>query len=97
MQKTVTEVEKQIPVLAEADVLVAGAGVAGVSSAVAAARAGATTILIERQGFLGGVAAAGLMTSITNWIMTRDGRQVVKGIVEEVLDKLAERGAAARD
>ncbi len=63
-----------------------------VAAAVAARRAGARTMLIERQRLLGGVASAALRTSATNWGFTSDGRQVVKGLAEEVLDKLAERG-----
>ncbi|MCD6288921.1 MAG: FAD-dependent oxidoreductase [Anaerolineae bacterium] len=97
MTKMITEPERTIPVLGEVDVLVAGAGVAGVAAAVAAARVGAKTMLVERMGFLGGVAAAALMTSTTNFMFTGDGRQVVKGIAEEVLDKLAERGATSPD
>lgn len=95
MARTITEPERTIPVLAQVDVLIAGAGTAGVAAAVSSARAGAKTMLIERQGFLGGVASAGLMTSATNFVLTGDGRQVVKGIVEEILDKLAERGATS--
>jgi hypothetical protein len=93
MLKTITEPERTIPILDQVDVLVAGGGVAGVAAAVAAARAGASTMLVERGGFLGGVASAGLMTSATNFALTGDGRQVVKGILEEVLDRLAEREA----
>jgi len=95
MARTITEPARTIPVLDEVDVLVAGAGTAGVAAAVSSARAGARTMLIERQGFLGGVATAGLMTSATNVVFTGDGRQPVKGIVEEILTKLAERGATS--
>jgi len=97
MAETITEPERTIPVLDQVDVLVAGGGTAGVAAAVAAARAGAKTMLVERQGFLGGVASAALMTSATNFVFTGDGRQVVKGIVEEIFDKLAERGATSPD
>ena len=54
--RTITEPERAIDILDEMDVLVAGAGTAGVTAAVSAARAGAKMMLIERQGFLGGVA-----------------------------------------
>jgi hypothetical protein len=87
--------QRAIPVLDEVEVLVAGGGVAGVAAAVAAARAGARTMLVERQGFLGGVAAAGLMTSATNSCVTGDGRQVVKGIAQEAFDELAKRGGTS--
>jgi flavin-dependent dehydrogenase len=95
-RRTVVEPERTIPVLDEVDVVVAGGGTAGVAAAVSAARAGAKTLLVERQGFLGGVASAGLMTSATNFCLTGDGRQVVRGIVEEILDELAARGATSR-
>jgi len=43
------------------DVIVAGGGLGGVNAAVAAARKGATVLLIERYGYLGGMATAGLV------------------------------------
>jgi hypothetical protein len=92
MTGTIVEKERRIPVLVDCDVIVAGAGVSGVAAAVGAARAGAKTILLERAGFLGGVASAGLMTSMTNFIFTGDNRHVVRGFCEELLDRLAARG-----
>src|ERR1700731_3180008 len=50
-----------IPVPANVDVLVCGGGVAGIAAAVAAARNGARTLLIERAGFLGGTATGSAM------------------------------------
>ena len=52
-KKTIKESEKIIPIRAEVDVLVAGGGLAGVSAAVAAARAGAKTMLIEKKWISG--------------------------------------------
>lgn len=57
----VLEPERQIPVVAEADVLVCGGGIAGVAAAVCAAREGANVMLIERYGFLGGLATGSLV------------------------------------
>ncbi len=51
--------ENELPVAGEADVIVCGGGPGGIGAAVMAARAGARTLLIERYGFLGGMATAG--------------------------------------
>jgi len=53
----------------EFDVIVAGAGIAGVCSAIASAREGAKTILIDRYGFLGGMSTAGMVSPFMKyWI-----------------------------
>lgn len=57
----IVEPERRTPVVAETDVLVCGGGFAGVCAAVAAARLGAGVLLIERYGFLGGLATAALV------------------------------------
>jgi ribulose 1,5-bisphosphate synthetase/thiazole synthase len=56
----VRQLEGQIPIEGHFDVIVAGAGVAGVSAAVSAARLGARTLLVERNGYPGGVTTGGL-------------------------------------
>lgn len=45
---------RDIPIIAETDVLVAGAGPAGIGAALSAARCGAKVMLIEKYGYLGG-------------------------------------------
>jgi hypothetical protein len=57
----VREPERRIPVVADADVLVCGGGIAGVAAAVCAAREGAHVMLIERYGFFGGLATGSLV------------------------------------
>ena len=52
--KTVTEAARAVPVIAEADVVVVGSGPGGLAAALAAARAGAHVVLIERFGCFGG-------------------------------------------
>ena len=52
------------------DVVVVGGGAAGLAAAVSAARAGARTALIERYGFLGGMATAGMVSTICGLYLT---------------------------
>ena len=54
-----TQIKKTVGIRGEYDVLVAGGGTAGVFAAVAAARAGARTLLVEKNGLLGGTMTAG--------------------------------------
>lgn len=94
--KMIRESAQDIPVRAEVDVLVAGGGLGGVSAAMAAARTGAKTLLIERNGFLGGVATAGLCCSVFNCFYTADHRLGVTGNAIEVTDALAEAAGFGR-
>jgi hypothetical protein len=70
------------------DVLVCGGGVAGLGAAVAAARAGASTLLVERMGFAGGFFTAVIGSSFDGLIDPASGRPVVGGLVFEMLDRL---------
>lgn len=83
---------RDVPVIDEVDVLVAGGGTAGIAAAIAAARAGARTMLVERYGSLGGMATGGLVILL----LTMDdgaGRQVVSGVCQELVDRMSARGA----
>lgn len=77
----------------EYDVIVAGGGPAGVTAAVAAARNGAKTLLIERYGFLGGMGSAAL---VGPWMTFHADAhtQVVKGIADEIVERLKEVGGS---
>jgi hypothetical protein len=77
----------------ECDVLVCGGGVAGSMAAVAAARNGASVVLLERYGFLGGNATAGAVAQFNSW-QTTNGRPVVSGLASEVVERLRGYGAA---
>ncbi|WP_322797280.1 FAD-dependent oxidoreductase [Tepidiforma sp.] len=88
----IVEPERRVPVIAETDVLVVGGGAAGIAAAVAAARQGARTMLVERYGSLGGLATNGLIILLLTLDDGR-GRQVVAGLCQEMIDRLAARGA----
>ena len=90
----VTEQAKKVPVTERYDVLVAGGGIAGVAAALAAARAGKKTLLIERMYGLGGLATLGLVT-IYLPLCDGCGHQVSFGIVEELLKLSIVHGAEA--
>ena len=78
----------------EADVVVIGGGPAGIASAVAAARQGRRVALIEKYGFLGGMATAGLVSPFMK-VHTVDGkRQIIKGIFEELILRMEKEGGA---
>ena len=62
-------------------------------AAIAAARNGASTVLIERNGMFGGITTKTYMNSMTNILFTRDDRQVIRGIAEEILSELERREA----
>jgi len=89
----VEEPSRKTRVMAETQVLVVGGGSAGVAAAVAAARAGAQTLLVERSGALGGLATGGLVALLLTLDDGR-GRQVVAGLCQEIVDRLDARGAA---
>ena len=74
------------------DVLIVGAGIAGVSAALAAARNGQNVILLEREYGLGGMATLGLI-AIYLPLCDGMGRQVSFGISEELLKLSIKYGA----
>ena len=75
---------RDMPFRDTADVLVCGGGIAGVAAALAARRAGARTILLEKTISLGGLATMGVVIMYLPLCDGR-GRQVIGGIAEELL------------
>ncbi len=75
---------KEIPIKGKYDVIVVGGGIGGIAAALAAARKGAKTLLLEKTYLLGGLATAGLIT-IYLTLCDGKGNQVSFGIAEELL------------
>lgn len=92
-KKTIKEPGREIRVCREADVVVVGGGPGGIGSAIAAARTGARTVLIERYGHLGGMSTGGLVNIIPN-LSDINGEQRTAGICQELVDRIDARGGA---
>lgn len=85
--KTINERAQEVKVCYEADVVVAGGGPGGHSAAIAAARNGAKTVLLERYGHLGGMATGGIVIQIPH--MSDGGKEPqIAGLCQEWLDRL---------
>ncbi|MBV8032315.1 MAG: FAD-dependent oxidoreductase [Betaproteobacteria bacterium] len=93
----IQEAARETPVLGEYEVVVLGGGPAGIAAAAAAGRAGRSTILVERYGFLGGAGTAAGLANFCGLHAKVHGehRQVVHGICDEILDRLQRLGGLA--
>ncbi|MGA2264267.1 MAG: FAD-dependent oxidoreductase, partial [Acidobacteriota bacterium] len=87
----------ETPIVARHQVVVAGGGPSGVIAALASARSGADTLLVERYAFLGGNGTAGLMTCYNGFRNQRppEALQTVKGIPAEYVAELVRLGGVA--
>jgi hypothetical protein len=87
----------QTPIVARYEVVVAGGGPSGFIAALAAARSGARTLLLERYPFLGGNGTAGLMTCYNGFRNQKppEALQTVKGIPAEYIAELVRLGGIA--
>jgi FAD dependent oxidoreductase len=90
-RETITEPARSTPVYGEFDVVVVGGGPAGIMAASSAARAGCSTLLIERYGFLGGAGTAGGLSTFCGLHARTYGSdvRVIRGLADELLDRLA--------
>jgi hypothetical protein len=94
-KKTIQEPAGEVRVCYEADVVVVGGGPGGHSAAIAAARNGARTVLLERYGHLGGMATGGIVIQMPN--MSDGGKNnVIAGLCLEWLDRLDAIGGGLR-
>src|SRR5574337_2188071 len=88
------EPARRTPVLGDYEIVVLGGGPAGIAAAAAAARAGRSTLLVERYGFLGGMGTAAGVTNFCGLHANVHGtiRQVVHGVADELLARLDQLG-----
>jgi len=94
VRKTIEEPARRVPLYGEYEVAVLGGGPAGIAAAVAAARAGRRTLLIERYGFLGGMGTAAGVTNFCGLHANVHGEmhRVVQGIASDLLARIDRLG-----
>ena len=85
MKNTIYEESSEIPIIDEVDALVCGGGTSGIFAALAAAKSGRGTFLLEQEGFLGGTATSYIVNPLPE--MMGKG-----GIIQEFMDRMADRG-----
>src|SRR5690606_34483125 len=83
----IKEEGRDLPVFATPEVLVVGAGPAGIGAAISAARNGAKVMLMERYGFLGGNLTIAMVNPMFTFHDVK-GKQVIRGIAGELVDRL---------
>lgn len=88
------ELTVDVPVRASVDVLVIGAGPAGLAAALASARHGASTLLVERYGYVGGNLTAGLVGPCMTSYSLDGSEQLIRGIFEELILRMEAEGSA---
>tara|TARA_Y100001970_G_scaffold291446_1_gene428609 strand:- start:1398 stop:2954 length:1557 start_codon:yes stop_codon:yes gene_type:complete len=79
------------------DVVVVGGGISGLSAAISSSRNGMSTLLIEKQGELGGLVTSGWVTPFSMQMVLPDGKLIMKGLISELFDRLAEKDGTVRD
>jgi 2-polyprenyl-6-methoxyphenol hydroxylase-like FAD-dependent oxidoreductase len=93
-QLSTVDYSRTIPVGEPVDVLVVGGGPAGIAAAVAAARGGARTLLVERYGYLGGNLTAGLVGPCMTSFSLDGTEQLIRGVFDELVRRMVELGQA---
>lgn len=93
----IREASRENPVYRSVDVLVVGGGVAGCTAAIAASKAGASTLLVERNGCLGGVLTSNIIPNLLNNHMDDEYHQLLCGVPKEIIERLVNIGGCISD
>jgi hypothetical protein len=83
----VVQPQRELSILRKTGVLIVGGGPAGTAAALSAKRIGVDVTLVERYGYLGGLATGGLVLAIFP-LFDRKNKQVILGIGEEMMRRL---------
>jgi len=86
--------DREIPVIAEPEILVVGGGPAGIAAAYCAARRGHQVLLAERGYCLGGTATSGLVGPFMTSSDPEGKKQIIRGFFRELVDRLIAAGGA---
>ena len=88
------EPQRQVEICASAEVLILGGGPSGIAAAIASARSGSKTILLERYGFLGGMGTAAMVTNFCGLHANINGtvQRIVHGVADDILARLEALG-----
>ena len=86
--------QQELPVYRSVDVVVVGAGPAGIGAAVAAARNGAKTLVFEAHGCIGGMGTSGMVSPFMTSYDAPCEKMVIRGVFEELVNRMVEIGGA---
>lgn len=86
--------QQELPVYRSVDVVVVGAGPAGIGAAVAAARNGAKTLVFEAHGCIGGMGTSGMVSPFMTSYDAPCEKMIIRGVFEELVNRMVEIGGA---